>query len=528
MDRSKVILLIYTLKYLKLKQIYYQFFYKIRGVFFKNKYSKFLAQKGNTLNWKDSFSYPNSFSEEGIFVFVNQVYECKDSIDWNFKKYGKLWTYNLNYFDFLNQENITKEQGLVLIQNYLSQDSILKDGKEPYPISLRGINWIKFLSKHKIADHHIDQTLYNHYQILTNNLEYHLLGNHLLENGYSLLFGAYYFKDERFYKKAKNILTEELKEQILEDGAHFELSPMYHQILLHRLLDCINLINLNSWKEKEDFVEHLKVKAISMLGWLNEITFRNGTIPMVNDSTYDIAPSSKQLFTYAEKIGLQLDSVKLSDSGYRMIRKSNYELFVDVGDIGPSYQPGHAHSDTFNFELYIENKPFIVDTGISTYEKNSIRLEQRQTASHNTVKIDDKEQSEVWDGFRVARRAKIVQLKEKQNYIEATHNGYKKLNLLHKRIFITEDSKIEIIDEIPNGKKSKKIAFLHIHPEIGDFKISGNNVNFSKGSFNIQFKGDSLNIEISDYDYCLGFNRTRKAKKIAVMFENNLSTQINL
>ena len=40
----------------------------------------------------------------------------------------------------------------------------------------------------------INQTLYNHYQLLLNNLEYHLLGNHLLENAFSLLFGAYYFQ----------------------------------------------------------------------------------------------------------------------------------------------------------------------------------------------------------------------------------------------------------------------------------------------------------------------------------------------
>ena len=28
----------------------------------------------------------------------------------------------------------------------------------------------------------------------------------------------------------------------------------------------------------------------------------------------------------------------------------------------------HVHSDTFNF-IYIQNQPFIVDTGTSTYEK---------------------------------------------------------------------------------------------------------------------------------------------------------------
>ena len=45
-----------------------------------------------------------------------------------------------------------------------------------------------------------------------------------------------------------------------------------------------------------------------------------------------------------------------------------------------SYQPGHSHADTFNFELYIKNKPIIVDTGISTYENNQQRRYERSTS----------------------------------------------------------------------------------------------------------------------------------------------------
>src|SRR5690606_30037047 len=118
----------------------------------------------------------------------------------------------------------------------------------------------------------INQILYNHYQILYHNLEYHLLGNHLLENGFSLFFAAYYFKDDKLYKKSFKILKIELKEQILSDGAHFELSPMYHQILLHRLLDCVNLVLLNPYKDN-DLIAFLKEKAIMMLSWLQAVTY---------------------------------------------------------------------------------------------------------------------------------------------------------------------------------------------------------------------------------------------------------------
>ncbi len=389
MDFNRLILLFHTIKYLRFKQIYYRGYYFLMNRFFKRDYNKTLKSIVKPSNWQDTFYYTDSFKKNQEFEFLNLSYLFVSDIDWNCNVYGKLWTYNLNYFDFLNEESISMEEGLFLIRDYIQKEKYLKDGKEAYPISLRGINWIKFLSKHSISDRQINEVLYNHYQLLLHNLEYHLLGNHLLENGFSLFFGAYYFRDETMYSKAVLILKEELKEQILSDGAHFELSPMYHQILLNRTLDCIYFSELNLWKHDElDSV--LKEKASKMLAWLREVTFSNGNIPMVNDCAYDVAPSSQKLFEYAKSLKIPVIKAHLKESGYRIFQGKNYELFVDVGNIGPDYQPGHAHSDTFSFELYINKQPFIVDVGTSTYEKNERRQNERQTYSHNTVMINEK------------------------------------------------------------------------------------------------------------------------------------------
>ena len=37
-----------------------------------------------------------------------------------------------------------------------------------------------------------------------------------------------------------------LQEQVLGDGEHFERSPMYHCIMLYRVLDCYNLVRNNA------------------------------------------------------------------------------------------------------------------------------------------------------------------------------------------------------------------------------------------------------------------------------------------
>ena len=390
-----------------------------------------------SIKWENKLNSSLCYSHKiKRFTFLNIPHNFSNQIDWNYAEYGKLWTYNLNYFDFLNQENISKETGLQLIQDFIKNEDLLKDGKEPYPISLRGINWVKFLSNNQVKDELINNTLYFHYCILFENLEYHLLGNHLLENAFSLLFGAYYFQDEKLYNKSKDLLISELNEQVLKDGAHFELSPMYHQIILSRLLDGIQLIKLNSEWKIDDLLSFLETKASLMISWLCNITYKNGDIPMVNDATFNIAPNSKKILTYAKHLGINSQDIPLSDSGYRKINSNNYELLIDVGNVGPSYQPGHAHSDTFNFELIKEGNPVIVDTGISTYEKNAIRQYERATSSHNTVKIGSKDQTQVWGGFRVAKRAKITHLIEKPNLIEASHDGYLSDGYKHTRSFL--------------------------------------------------------------------------------------------
>ncbi|MEW7279386.1 alginate lyase family protein [Aquimarina sp. 2201CG1-2-11] len=527
MDSGKLTLVLRTVKHLKIKQLYYQVYYLIRNKFFKKEYHKLLSKDISPLRWEDTISYQNSYSKTNRFSFLNITHQFEDKIDWNYPKYGKLWAYNLNYFDFLHQEHISVDEGLALIENYVLNDAVLRDGKEPYPISLRGINWIKFLSRNTITDSNINQALYNHYETLLHNLEYHLLGNHLLENGYSLLFGAYYFKDDRIYKRAKHILQRELKEQIVYDGGHFELSPMYHQILLHRLLDCINLVESNSWKN-DDLHLFMKEKAQKMLSWLQQITYQNGNIPMVNDSAYNIALSSQELFEYASFLKIEYPKSILSDSGYRMFSNKAFELFTDVGQVGPSYQPGHAHSDTFNFELYVKQQPIIVDVGTSTYEKNELRLQERQTASHNTVKIGNIEQTEVWDGFRVARRAKVISLEESDNHLEATHNGYKTQGVLHTRSFSVEDARITIHDVISKVIEKEQVAFFHFHPDVKDIQISNTSVYLPNQNVGINFEKGILKIEEENYNYAIGFNKRERAKKLAVYFKKALITTINV
>ena len=526
MDIYKIKLLFNTISYLKPVQVYYRVYYFLRHKFIGKKVGKKALPSFNSIVWENELYYENSYLyKDNSFVFLNLSHSFSDKIDWNYSLFGKLWTYNLNYFDYLNQENISKETGIILIKDYIKNDNLLLDGKEPYPISLRGINWVKFLSKNKVNEEFIDSILYNHYYILLENIEYHLLGNHLLENAFSLLFGSFYFQDEKLYNKSKKILTAELNEQILADGSHFELSPMYHQIVLFRVLDSIQLIKLNGWKH-DDLLNLLEESSSKMLSWLRNVTFNNGDIPMVNDCAFQIAPSTKDLLNYGRSLGVNIKNMKLSDSGYRMFKNEKYELFMDIGEVGASYQPGHVHSDTFNFVLYSNSRPFIVDTGTSTYEKNDQRQLERSTSSHNTITIGDYDQTQVWGGFRVAKRAKIVSLKESLNLFSSSHNGYKNIGVIHNRKFMTNKDSITILDDLNRQEDYEQIAHFHFHPLIKNIVIKDSRVYVKNFNIEISFNGKNVSIEKESYKYALGFNKTENAIKLKVVFESNLQTTI--
>ena len=143
----------------------------------------------------------------------------------------------------------------------------------------------------------------------------------LLENGFGLLFASVFFQDVRFYKTAKKIISKELDEQILNDGAHFELSPMYHQIILLRMLDAYNLLKNNPFGDP-NLIKLIAQKAELMLAWLSQISFNDGSIPMLNDSAYDITPGSNT-FEYAANLGLDpfLPDIFKKESGYKKIQK---------------------------------------------------------------------------------------------------------------------------------------------------------------------------------------------------------------
>ena len=508
-------LLLRTLVHLKPIQLFFQVYYRIWRPHFR----WFTAPNIEDVNSVVPIVKLKSLIEEDCFTFLNQTSRFSS---WNDDRLGMLWTYNLNYMDWLGQDGLPVEVGAYWVERFIEELPHNKIGLAPYPIALRGINWIKFISKNRqaLTDKQIvkwNDALYSQYKLLQRKLEFHLLGNHLLEDAYSLFIASIYFSDKQFYKKAVRLLLKELNEQVLPDGAHFEQSPMYHCILLDRLLDCYGFSCCNIRFEGQEQVNvYLGKVAIKMLGHLHSITYTDGTIPLFNDSAYGIAPAPKDLFDYACRLGLVWIAIPMKECGYRKLSCRGIECIVDVGNMTATYQLGHSHADTFNYELRLNGQPFIVDAGISTYNKNRRRQLERSTAAHNTVTVNGISSSEVWSGFRIGKRAKVVLKKDAANQIIATHDGFGRKRL-HTRAFRLGYNELEVKDHISSACGA--CSYIHFASDVTVISFSKNEIRTNRAVLMVE---GASKIIIEDGKVSREYNRFLSIKLAKIYFTRDL------
>lgn len=407
-------------------------------------------------------------------------------IGWDDPQKEKLWRYNLHYFDDLNASLASerREWHLTILKKWVDQNPPAQGvGWEPYPISLRVVNWIKWSLNGNVLPPFCVQSLAIQVRFLSKRLEWHLLGNHLLANAKALIFAGFFFQGyeaDAWLSKGLQILESELPEQILGDGGHFERSPMYHAIVLEDLLDLINLSSLLAGHINISVILKWKKLAQKMLSWLEVMTHPDGQISFFNDAAFGISSTFQDLLLYAKSLEIKFDFklaasplavYKLDDSGYIQLRSIDAAIYLDVAPVGPDYLPGHAHADTLSFEMSVFSQRVIVNSGTSCYGLGFDRMRERQTRSHSTVEVNGQSSSEVWGGFRVAKRAMPfgLQIKPTEDaiYVSCSHNGYKSLKgrPIHHREWIFTENDLTIADEV-HGGEYESIARFVMHPSV--------------------------------------------------------------
>ena len=494
---QKISLFFHTIRYLKPVQLYGRVIYK----FYRPK--QVSVKSLRIREPSGSFGSPGELKKQSFFPpctfkFLNREKTLTGKSFWQDTGTDALWRYNLHYFDDLNSKNAAqrKKAHVLLINRWTDENPPGKGvGWDAYPLSLRIVNWVKWALKGNRFSFKQSSSLYVQSGWLYHKLEYHLLGNHLLANAKALIFAGLFFQGKlsgTWLDKGLKVFNDQIKEQILKDGGHFERSPMYHAIILEDVLDLIRISSVYPSKISSNCREEWLKTAYKMLAALEAMCHPDGQIGFFNDAAMGVALELSCLKSYACSLNIPLPPLNenkksgwqwLFDTGYASIRKGPFFLMVDAAPLGPDYLPAHGHADTLSFEMSLGKQRVFVNTGTSCYGTAPERILQRKTKAHNTLTVDGKDSSCVWSGFRVAQRAKVSGVRlaghnAESIIIKASHNGFTRLKEvgLHHRQWVVSDKAVEVNDHIEGYGQHKICIYFHLHPKINPMEIKDNSV----------------------------------------------------
>ncbi|MDG1302225.1 MAG: alginate lyase family protein [Opitutae bacterium] len=528
---EKALLVAHTLRHLRPIQVWGQ----LRNRFPRKK----PAQSGDAQvsvpvgEWCDGIVKHHAYLGDWTFRFLNEESKVSPEVSWWSQSRGNLWNYNLSYFEWLNQEGtrVSPDEAKLILNQWIEMNPAGSTRAwDPYPVSLRIINWIRFFIENEAVESVHDSLAY-HARWLSGRIETHLLGNHYLVNGVALLFAGLYFEGkeaERWLRLGWSIVREELPTEVLDDGGHFERSPMYHSLILEDVLNLLNLAKTYTRRSPQGLESLCSEVAVSMLTWLRQMTYCDGTFPLFNDAANGIAASLADLDAYALRLSLDAQSDEigkgvrlLKQSGFGRIEAGKAVVFTEVGGPDPSYQPGHAHAGTLGFELMVAGEKVLVDTGTNTYEVSAERARQRSTHSHNTLIVNGKNSSETWSSFRVGRRAvgKCLSYEQDVDAYEQTmvaeHDGYERTGCggLHRRVWKLSDEVLQVSDSINEMKEGASVEIrFHFSPNTRLRQDEGSWVG-SCGALSIRVsQHDDFSYSLESYDYCPEFGRSLNAQ----------------
>lgn len=434
----------------------------------------------------------------GEFRFLNRNERLGRPPDWEASALPTLWRFNLHYFEYLWA--LPWDDAASLVRDWIARHDGAhgRVGWEPYPVSLRLVNWCAYFLGNQGARSEAEgfapelwASVQPQADWLARHLEWHLLGNHLLENAAALAFCGACFAGERaasWRRTGNRLLARELEEQVLPDGGHFERSPMYQA----RVVWLLATLEGTGDPELAGLVAEPLRRSRRALAAL---CHPDREIALLNDSAFGIANPPAQLACPAAAEG----PFALADTGYYGARSGEGHYVVcDAAPVGPDYLLGHAHGDIFSFELSLDGERVIVDAGVHDYEPSELRHYCRSTAAHNTVELEGADQCEFWGVFRVARRGRphdVVWEPRGDGFsLAGWHDGYERLpaRARHERRFRWHPQGVLLVrDRVEARRPVTGCSRLHLHPSCRIAALEGctARVQYPRGTFTVVFAG---------------------------------------
>ncbi len=272
-------------------------------------------------------------------------------------------------------------------------------------------------------------------------------------------------------------LREQSRRQFFTDGAHFELSPLYHSICLHALVAVIDALQEREREVPSDLARIAKKAAF----FLASLKRPDGLWPSINDSGFSGSDYSKVLIYASGILGnvgknetLELSNLNkpscgaphtsiFSDSGFVVMRsgaKNEHQLFFRTGSAGAA----HCHDDALSVEITTDEIPRIIDPGISRYQPDGFASYYRSALAHNNILINGAGASRSSAPYskRTARADRITHLSNGSfTFISAQFNGKWQAasDVAVTRSILSVNSKFWIIEDVISGSDLSECAF---------------------------------------------------------------------
>ena len=434
--------------------------------------------------------------KRGEFRFLNQAKEIAKP-DWIVRYVSHLWNYQFHYQDYVvwlmrawakNKDTEARQRAEELIESWMATARIgVSDGWDAYPLSLRTVNWIYAyaLAAEREADllfmARWRTSIFQQLDFLSRHLEKHLLANHLFKNIKALVIGGLFFahteRGQQWLAVGERSLASELAEQVLADGGHYERAPMYHAQTLGDALECYALLKAFG---RTSATESMRDQLVKMARHLAALSYPDSSLALFNDSANAFETRPQPLLETVNRVcGEKVSSLiaNFPDSGYYVWQSEDEQekMVIDAGEPSATYNTAHAHCDVLSYELWVNGAPFVVDSGVHGYGGDEFRAYCRSTRAHNTVMVDDVEQSEVWGTFRMARRAQVLRAEAAEDAggwrFEGEVQGYSANGLRHSRsVRRFAGGEWEVQDQVSlrRVKAAGHVAksFIHLHTAV--------------------------------------------------------------
>ena len=144
-------------------------------------------------------------------------------------------------------------------------------------------------------------------------------------------------------------------------------------------------------------------------------------------------------------------------------------LYFDAAPLGFLSIAAHGHADALSFILHVDGFPILVDPGTFTYHTDKVsRSYFVQTLSHNTVCVNEKNQAKQSGPTMWLSHYRCKTLNVGDDFVEATHDGYKSEGVEHVRTvtFHRENNEFEIKDVLRWSSPAVFEIPFHLHPSV--------------------------------------------------------------